>query len=264
MTALPVELVALSALRVYSVRALTLLAVAAALLVLQYSLSNHRVLIGTTWTLVALMLTWRLLVQYHIQTAPVAVASDGVVGGYTDVESGAISGLSEYDVAVNRAAHLFDQGRWAECISILREIVQKDDSHFWAVNNLAYFLAEYTDDTEEALHLAERAFELGRNRIGLERAAAQDTLGWAYFRAGVELVKSEQLLRASLDSCAPDDHPLPFVLYHLIAVLSAAGKDEEARLLYERLVALPVRNAFQNYAKDSATLLVVGRTSEGT
>jgi tetratricopeptide (TPR) repeat protein len=70
-----------------------------------------------------------------------------------------------------------DAGNRDAAIATYREVLDVDSSNLYALNNLAYALAQ--DDTDAALKLAQKATEIAPND-----PAVQDTIGWIYYRKG--------------------------------------------------------------------------------
>jgi len=71
-------------------------------------------------------------------------------------------------------------GNYPKAIEHLRKIVDAQPNNVIALNNLAYLLADHTDQTDDALKYAQKAKELAPNDVNVE-----GTIGWAYFRKGM-------------------------------------------------------------------------------
>jgi predicted Zn-dependent protease len=103
-------------------------------------------------------------------------------------------------------------------IAAYRSVIATDGSNVFALNNLAYALAP--DNPEEALELAKRAVELGPGN-----PAAQDTLGWIYYR--------KQMYDAAIThlKAAVDRDPNPRRQFHLAMSYAKSGHPESGREL---------------------------------
>jgi tetratricopeptide (TPR) repeat protein len=116
-------------------------------------------------------------------------------------------------------ADLYDlEGKYAEAKGAYRNVLEQDRDNIVALNNLAWLLAQTSDDPGEALRLIEQAIKLQG-----ERAELLDT------RAAVELARSQvdsaikDLERANADSPSPSrDFRLAHAYY--------LAKDREAAL----------------------------------
>jgi len=71
-------------------------------------------------------------------------------------------------------------GNSALAILHYRKALDADPNNLIALNNLAYRLADSTDQIDEALKYAQQAKELDPNNIAVE-----DTIGWAFYRKGL-------------------------------------------------------------------------------
>lgn len=112
-------------------------------------------------------------------------------------------------------------GKPAELEKRLRKLLSIDPDHAHALNALAYSYTERNIRLPEAEKMLERAIQLEP-----EDPAILDSLGWLHFRQG-RLDQAEPLLRKAF-ALFPD----PEVASHLIEVLWAAGKKDEARQQY--------------------------------
>jgi Tfp pilus assembly protein PilF len=70
-------------------------------------------------------------------------------------------------------------GKTAAAIEQYRKTLALDENNIYALNTLAYLLAE-SKQPDEALKYAQKAKELAP-----DNAAVDDTLGWAYFQKGL-------------------------------------------------------------------------------
>lgn len=94
-----------------------------------------------------------------------------------------------------------------------------------ALNNLAWILHENSD--KRAIDLAKRAFTLSG-----DNAAVADTYGWILFKAG----KTEESLPIleKAHELQPDSREIAM---HLAEAYQAAGRDNEAKQILERVKA---------------------------
>lgn len=119
-------------------------------------------------------------------------------------------------------------GKPAELEKRLRKVLELSPDHAHAMNALGYSLTERNVRLDEAAALLGRAIALEPND-----PAILDSVGWLNFRQG-HLGKAEEYLRKAF-AAFPDTE----VASHLIEVLWAAGKKDEARDLFRD--ALQVR-----------------------
>ncbi|MGK7295712.1 MAG: tetratricopeptide repeat protein [Candidatus Wenzhouxiangella sp. M2_3B_020] len=106
----------------------------------------------------------------------------------------------------------------------LRAIIQNDPENAIALNALGYTLSDRTDRQREALRLIETALELDP-----DNPAILDSMGWVLFRLG----RADEALPYLERAAAADPHPE--IVSHLIEVLSALARTEEARDWVERV-----------------------------
>ncbi|PYT27311.1 MAG: hypothetical protein DMG57_18760 [Acidobacteria bacterium] len=71
-------------------------------------------------------------------------------------------------------------GNHQVALKYYREAVDFDPTNVQALNNLAYLLAEYAQQPDEALRYAQKALELNPDEPGVE-----DTLGWVLYHKGL-------------------------------------------------------------------------------
>jgi predicted Zn-dependent protease len=90
---------------------------------------------------------------------------------------GALSALAEVE---SKAGHAGTAAGYYD------RILQEDSTNVFAMNNLAYILADTGADPDRALALAQKVKEMVP-----ENAAIDDTIGWAYYNKG--------LFRSALD-----------------------------------------------------------------
>jgi tetratricopeptide (TPR) repeat protein len=85
-------------------------------------------------------------------------------------------------------------GNHAVAIEHFRKVVQADPDNAQASNNLAYVLAEYGNNADEALKYAEKAVNLRP-----EKMIYSDTMGWTLYRKGLYGPAIPYLERAAAD-----------------------------------------------------------------
>ena len=107
-------------------------------------------------------------------------------------------------------------GDHAGAIEQYRAVTERDPKNLVALNNLAYSLTR--DNPDEALKYAQSALELAP-----EEPAAQDTLGWIYYRKGIYREAITYLKRAV------DKQATPPREYHLGMAYAKVGEDRLSR-----------------------------------
>jgi len=100
-----------------------------------------------------------------------------------------------------------------------RAVLTVEPSNVFALNNLAYLLADKQNHAREALPLAERAF-----RLSGEAAIIADTLGWVHFKLGDPAKALPLLDRAAKAASSNVD-----ILVHAAVAHAAAGNPVQAR-----------------------------------
>jgi tetratricopeptide (TPR) repeat protein len=111
-----------------------------------------------------------------------------------------------------------------------RKALEKDQSAIIAANNLAWLYAtvEGEGNLDEAVRLAQGVVQKNPQIAGFV-----DTLGWVYYKKGLNSVAVEQLQKAvALDDAAANrvkGSPSPTYRYHLGMALKAKGDREGAR-----------------------------------
>jgi tetratricopeptide (TPR) repeat protein len=109
-------------------------------------------------------------------------------------------------------------GRYEVAIVNYRKVLETEPSNLYALNNIAYRLANDGNAPDEALKYAQKAVEVGPTNL-----AVQDTIGWAYYRKGLYKEAVRYLTTAAQGSTAP------VRLYHLAMAYEKAGDDRRAR-----------------------------------
>lgn len=120
-------------------------------------------------------------------------------------------------------------GREADAIAGYRSVLRLDPDNVLALNNLAWLLGKDGYHLEEALPLAEDAYQKAPGS-----AVVADTLGWLASHQG-DLERAVTLIRQAV-GMNPDD---PTIRYHLGAVLAKAGKKEDAVKELRRALIAP-------------------------
>ena len=121
----------------------------------------------------------------ELTAADLALAQLDVAEGKLDDARGRLSALAASNPSDVRI-HLLSgdlEGRaskYADSVAHYRKAVGLDDRNIFALNNLAFILAEYGRQPDEALKYAEMAHELAPDSPNV-----QDTLGWVYYRKGL-------------------------------------------------------------------------------
>jgi len=108
-------------------------------------------------------------------------------------------------------------GRFDVAIVNYRKVLETEPSNLYALNNIAYRLANDANAPDEALKYAQKAVE-----VGPSNPAVQDTIGWAYYRKGLYKEAVRYLTNASQAGKAP------VRLYHLAMAYEKAGDDRRA------------------------------------
>jgi len=105
-------------------------------------------------------------------------------------------------------------GNHEAAIQDFRKVIQADPANAQASNNLAYLLAEYENNTDEALKYAQKAVELAP-----EHAPYLDTIGWILYKRGFYTPAIGYLQQASSNS-----KPDAVWKYHLAMAYAKAGE----------------------------------------
>jgi tetratricopeptide (TPR) repeat protein len=102
-------------------------------------------------------------------------------------------------------------------------VVEAQPQNIIALNNLAYLLADHTNDTDDALKFAQKAKELAPNDVNVE-----GTIGWAYFRKGLY----DNALRHLQDAVNREGRNVAagtaIRRYHLAMAYKRAGENDKA------------------------------------
>jgi len=106
-----------------------------------------------------------------------------------------------------------------KAIERYRAVLTVEPSNVFALNNLAYLLADKKNQAREALQMAERAY-----RLSGEAAIIADTLGWVHFKLGDTATALPLLDKAAKAAAANVD-----ILVHAATAHAAAGNPVQAR-----------------------------------
>jgi tetratricopeptide (TPR) repeat protein len=126
-------------------------------------------------------------------------------------------------------SELEQAGDFGGALTVYEELVRRHPGFEPGVNNLAAILLDHRSDQASLA----RALELAERLKGSGDLAAQDTVGWAYYRAGRygEAVSTLERVVARAD--------LPVFHYHLGMAYLAAGNEVGARQHLEKAVRGP-------------------------
>ena len=83
-------------------------------------------------------------------------------------------------------------GNYTPAVEVYKKVLQLDPSNVIALNNLAYDLAEYGNQPDEALKYAQKASELAP-----AAPVVEDTLGWVLYHKGLYSMALPQLEKAA-------------------------------------------------------------------
>jgi tetratricopeptide (TPR) repeat protein len=109
-------------------------------------------------------------------------------------------------------------GNYPAAIASYQQVVDASPGSAWALNNLAYLLADSGTRLDQALQYAQKAQELQPNN-----PIVQDTIGWAYYRKGLYPTAVMHLEKAAASSRTAVPH------YHLAMAQFKAGDVAMAR-----------------------------------
>jgi len=117
------------------------------------------------------------------------------------------------------------EAKWADAIKLCEKAREIDPASPLAANQLAYLYLEHGGDSNTALALAQQA------KRGLPQSPhAADTLGWAYYKAGMmdsAIPQFKQCLQATPDN--------PACRYHLGMAYLAAGNSSAAERILRQV-----------------------------
>lgn len=107
----------------------------------------------------------------------------------------------------------------------LRRILERDPNNVEALNALGYTLADKTDRYQEALELIKKALDSKP-----DSHYVLDSMGWVQYRLGNNELALDYLQRAYQIERDPE------IAAHLVEVLWASGKRQEAQELWQRAI----------------------------
>lgn len=161
-------------------------------------------------------------------------------GDAMGVLDGALAALpDDTDMLYARALVAERLDRIDQAEADLRRVLQLDPDNAMALNALGYTLADRGGRYAEALPFVERA--LARTP---DDAATLDSMGWILFKIGRAEEGLDYLRRARARSDEPE------ITAHLVEVLQATGRGEEARTLFERAWRLTPDDRFLRRLKE--------------
>ncbi|MFV0243680.1 MAG: tetratricopeptide repeat protein [Qingshengfaniella sp.] len=128
-----------------------------------------------------------------------------------------------------KAGLMENAGRVEDAIVIYERIYAQNSGSTIIANNLASLLTTYRDDDESL----QRAYQIARRLRGVQLPAMQDTYGWISYRLGntsEALDYLEPAARALTENAT--------VQYHLAKAYESSGRHEDAKLYFDRAIAL--------------------------
>jgi tetratricopeptide (TPR) repeat protein len=117
-------------------------------------------------------------------------------------------------------------GDFAKAMEHYRRVVEMDSQNVMALNNLAYLLADYANQPDEAMLYAQRAKDLDPKSPDVA-----DTLGWALYRKGIYQSAVQGLEAAGADGS-------PRLKYHLAMAYLKAGDSTKGRQVLQEALRL--------------------------
>jgi len=115
-------------------------------------------------------------------------------------------------------------GNFSKAIEHLQKVVEAEPANVIALNNLAYLLADNTNEIDDALKYAQKAKELAPNNVSVA-----GTLGWVYFRKGMYAIALKEL-KSAVDREGKDVIDGTAIRrYHLAMAYAKTGDGGEAR-----------------------------------
>ena len=142
-----------------------------------------------------------------------------------DAESVRLRVLSQLATSLHQA------GQYTQAVERYEQYLEQRPNDPQVLNNYAFLLASDLGDPERALPLAERAA-----RVAGPSASVLDTLGWIQHL----LDRNDEAVATLRQSASLE--ALPANHYHLGRVLTAQGREDEAREAFERAIELAETN----------------------
>lgn len=118
-------------------------------------------------------------------------------------------------------------GNYEAAIEQFRKILDADPQNVAALNNTAYLLGNYTDSTDEALGLAQKARDAAPENLDVE-----GTLGWVFYRKGLYHEALTQLEDAAAKDGSSASSKAAIRKYHLaMTYLKLGDRDKGTKVL---------------------------------
>ena len=114
------------------------------------------------------------------------------------------------------------KGNHSAALENFRKVVQTDPDNAQALNNLAYLLADFSNQPDEALKYAEKAV-----RIAPDNPQYADTIGWALYRKGMYSAAVQQLERTG------SQNGFAVWRYHLAMAYAKTGDVKRGRAVLD-------------------------------
>ncbi|WP_306547314.1 tetratricopeptide repeat protein [Desulfobulbus sp.] len=131
-------------------------------------------------------------------------------------------------------AELYKQtGKSEQTLGVYERAVEKFPDNWFILNNLAYYLADGQNPTEQDLSKAEMLAKKAQ-ALAPGNMAVLDTLGWLSYKMG-----KMAPARAALTMAMAGNSNNPVFSHHLAMVLLKEGKKEEAKVLFEKVARSP-------------------------
>src|SRR5690606_8904862 len=132
---------------------------------------------------------------------------------------------NQSDLLYSRALVFAQQANVTAAEEDLMKIIEQQPEHADALNVLGYTWADNDMNLDQAYDYIKQA-----HLLKPDSKAILDSMGWVYFKRG-DFIKAEYYLRAALNDKLTDEE----TLRHLIVVLEAQNKHEEARFFIDQL-----------------------------
>jgi tetratricopeptide (TPR) repeat protein len=150
-----------------------------------------------------------------------------------------------------RGNQLLVAGQWREAVPLFEEALALCPWHFNALNDLTCIYGMYYPKCQQGLDYARQLY---RRTLDSEPAVL-DTIGWTGFRHGGDLDTVEVCLQEALKWMKPGESGYISVAYHLMAVLVARQKNDEATALYQKFSHFPPTNFMDKESLSEAAKL---------
>ena len=150
-----------------------------------------------------------------------------------------------FGLKVFEADILLQEGRFEDALTVYESLHKRRPDDQFVANNFASLLTEIKTDPDSAT----LALEVAKIVRDVESPAYQDTLGWAYYRAG-DYQNARLILRNAVEE-APN---IAVLQYHLGAVYVALGDFDRGRQALEKALQIGGGENFR-FAPEIAELL---------